>query len=88
MRFTLFRTPQPKRFNYAPRYWDERKEEIENIRKRYADSGETTSGEKARLMIAGRWRRRVDHSTRKKSSALTLLVYLLLIALLAWFIFS
>lgn len=88
MRLTLFRTPQHKRFSYAPRYWDERKEEIEKIRKRYQAADESDAGERARLMIRGRWKRRVDQNTRRKSSAITLLVYVLLIALLAWYIFS
>ncbi|HRY99587.1 MAG TPA: hypothetical protein P5550_11080 [Bacteroidales bacterium] len=91
MRLTIFKTPQPKRFSYTPRYWDERKEELDKVRKRYQDPQASPPGanaERLKGQLSGRWKRRVDQRTRKRSSAITLLVYLLLIALLAWFIFT
>lgn len=87
MRISFFRTPSPKSFSYKPRYWDERKEEIERIKARYAEPEKKDDPEVIKQRIRSRWSRSVDKETRKRSSALTLLVYLLIIALLVWFIF-
>jgi hypothetical protein len=87
MKISFFRTPSPKQFSYRPRYWNERKEQLDQIRARYAGKEGQDSAEKVKERIAMRWGRRLDQKTRKKSSALTLLIYLLIIALLVWFIF-
>lgn len=87
MKISFFRTPSPKTFTYQPRYWDERKEELEKIRTRYANKDKGNQAEKVKERISMRWNRRIDRRTKRKSSALTLLVYLLIIALLVWFIF-
>ena len=86
MRASLFKISKPKQFKYAPRYWDERKEELDRVRMRYADPEKASSAENVKHRISGRWKRTVDHKTRQRSSVLTVLVYLLLIALLIWYV--
>jgi hypothetical protein len=87
MKISFFRTPTPRQFSFRPRYYDERKEQLNQIRARYSGREEKDSAEKVKERIAMRWGRRMDQKTRKKSSTLTLLIYLLIIALLVWFIF-
>ena len=42
-RIAFFSTPEPRQFNYTPRYYDERKERLEELYKKY---GRTPEGEK------------------------------------------
>lgn len=38
MKIIAFRTPKPKPFSYKPRYYDEKKERIEELKKKYEGS--------------------------------------------------
>ena len=42
-RITFFSTPEPRQYHYTPRYYDERKERLEELYKKY---GRTPEGEK------------------------------------------
>ena len=39
-RITFFSTPEPRQFNYTPRYYDERKERLEELYKKYGRTPE------------------------------------------------
>lgn len=87
MRIVFFSRPKPKQFTYKPRYWDERKEQLELSRKKYDGTAQTGNESAMRQHLNMHWRRSIDRTARKKTSNLMLLVYLALIALIVWFIF-
>jgi hypothetical protein len=39
-RITFFSTPEPRQYNYTPRYYDERKERLEELYKKYGRTPE------------------------------------------------
>lgn len=39
-RITFFSTPEPRQYNYKPRYYDERKERLEELYKKYGRTPE------------------------------------------------
>ena len=39
-RITFFSTPEPRQYNYRPRYYDERKERLEELYKKYGRTPE------------------------------------------------
>ncbi|MGE5383570.1 MAG: hypothetical protein ACM3PX_09105 [Omnitrophica WOR_2 bacterium] len=86
MKIIAFRTPKPKPFSYKPRYYDPKKEELENLKKKY--SGEKTDGGispdfRARL-------RQAMHVKEKRTgniSKVTLIVYFALAILILYYIF-
>lgn len=88
MRIVFFSRPKPKQFIYRPRYWDERKEELDRIQKKYAGTDVPEGSDALREQLSRRWRRKIDKDTRKKTSSMMMLVYLVIAALLAWFIFA
>ncbi len=56
---SFFKQNQHKRFEYTPRYYDERKERIEEMRKKYDDqnAGENYSSQKLRAKLSSEWRK-------------------------------
>jgi adenine-specific DNA methylase len=85
MQIVFFRRPKPKQFEYKPRYYDE---EEERLRKRREEMEKSGHGDTSFMQseIDRRWRR-LDKKNRSKSRGLTLLVYLVIAALLVYFIF-
>ena len=85
MKIVFFRRPKPRQFKYSPRYYDEEKELQEKRRKAMenAESGDTTF---LRDEIKMRWKK-ADSQNRKKSKGINLLIYLIIAALLIYFIF-
>lgn len=86
MKFIGFTVRKPRAYNYKPLYYDEKKEKLENLRKRY-EGGKTEGGLspdfKDRLKSA--W-----HIKQKRTgniSKTTLLIYFVLAALLIYYIF-
>jgi hypothetical protein len=87
MKITFFRTPKPKQFKYPTRYYDEEKERWEQ-RKR--ELGITADGEKSEFksQVGTNWRRiREKNTHRQKKANASVLIYLLIAALLIYFIF-
>lgn len=60
MRFSLFKPLKNNTFNYIPRYYDERKERLENLRKKYQNLPDNTSfaGERQRINFRDEWNSR------------------------------
>jgi hypothetical protein len=85
MQIVFFRRPKPKQFEYKPRYYDEEEERMKKRREEMERSGH---GDTSFMQseIDRRWRR-LDRKNRSKSRGLTLLVYLIIAALLVYFIF-
>lgn len=86
MKIIAFRTPKPKPFSYKPRYYDAKKEELDNLKKKY-------SGEKADGGISPDFREKLKqawHIKEKKTgniSKMTLIVYFALAILILYYIF-
>lgn len=56
MRFTFFRTPKPKEFNYSPRYYDEERERLEQRKAELGLDSTLSPKESLRLQMKKRWR--------------------------------
>ncbi|GAB4318561.1 MAG: hypothetical protein Kow00127_10600 [Bacteroidales bacterium] len=86
MRIVFFRTPKPKQFAYPPRYFDEEKER-RNLRRKELGL-EPVEGDDFGSRLQLHWKRykKADRS-RKKKAELSVLVYLIIVAMLIWFIF-
>ena len=87
---SFFRTPQHKVFNYAPRYYDERKERREErIKEIKREMGiDEENGETYRTRLTkGSMRSHIysSRSVRKKSNIRTLLIAAFLILILYFF---
>ncbi len=86
MKIVAFHTPKPRQFSYKPLYYDQRKEELEELKKKY-------SGEKSESGVSPDFREKLRNSWRVKEkktgsiSKITLLVYLVLVALIIYYIF-
>lgn len=75
MRFITFKTPQPKRFNYRPRYYDKAKEERN---KRKAEMGYESSlnhRDDLRLRMNSRWKKGDESAGAGRSKVLYYLIY-------------
>ena len=86
MKVTFVKTPKPKRFTYPPRYYDEEKERLEQ-RKR--DLGLSEDGKSDfRAQVSNNWKRfRKSDQTRKKRAEVSVLIYLIIVAILVYFVF-
>jgi len=85
MKIVFFRTPKPRQFEYKPRYYDEEEERLQKRRQEMEKSGHgDTSFIKSE--IDRRWRR-IDRKNRNKARGINLLIYLIIIALLVYFLF-
>ncbi len=87
MKLVFFRIPNPKQFNYPPRYYDEEKERWDRRRK---ELGITKDGEKTdfKSQVGYNWRRmRKVNATRQKKANISVLIYFLIAAALIYFIF-
>lgn len=84
---SFFKQNQHKRFDYSPRFYDERKERIEEMRKKYGgtESSEKFSGDNFRLRMNSEWR---NSGSRKKSSGanMRLVVIVLVLFLISYLI--
>jgi hypothetical protein len=81
----FFKTAKPKQFDYKPRYYDKKKEELEKKKKEAEKAGEVDV-EFLRTEIKRKWRF-VDRKLSARSKQAQILFYLLLLAILAFFIF-
>lgn len=76
MRIISFRTPKPKSFNYNPRYYDQKKEELEKRKAAMGLDSKLTHGEGLRLRMEKRWRAGSSDDERSiLTRVITYLVY-------------
>jgi hypothetical protein len=85
MQIVFFKRPRPRHFVYKPRYYDEEKERREERRKAVEDAEKGISST-LRHDIERRWRK-ADRENRSKSRGANVLVYLIVVALLVYFVF-
>lgn len=85
MQIVFFKRANPKQFDYKPLHYNEEKERQEERRKRFQE-GESTGGQNIRKEIDRRWRH-ADRTNRNKAKGINLLVFLIIAALLTYFVF-
>ncbi|OQX72309.1 MAG: hypothetical protein B6D61_14100 [Bacteroidetes bacterium 4484_249] len=87
MKIVFFRTPKPKQFKYPPRYYDEEKERWERRRKELG-IGENGKKTDFKSQVGSRWRRlRKTDNSRQKKANMSVIIYLLIVAMLIYFVF-
>ena len=77
---SFFSQNQHKRFDYSPRYYDERKERLEEMKKKYQDTDASGkfSSQNMRLRINSEWR---QSSSKKGSRGTSLRLVVIIMAL-------
>ncbi|HML83929.1 MAG TPA: hypothetical protein PKE52_02100 [Bacteroidales bacterium] len=83
MRLIFVKTNKNKKFEYKPRFYDPKKEEMERL----MQEGQSNSEEAFREKLKEGWRKRSKDPLRKKSKRISIMIYLLLIAILLFIIF-
>jgi hypothetical protein len=87
MKLVFFRIPKPKQFSYPPRYYDEEKERQELRKRELGLAGDGTKID-FRTQVGATWRRlRKIDSKRQKKAQMSVVVYLLIVAMLIYLIF-
>lgn len=87
MALTFFKTPKPKSFNYNPRYYDKKREELERKKAIMGVESELSHNEELRLRMSNRWGRGNAEGGRSMlSKTITYLVYGSFIGLSIYFI--
>lgn len=86
MKVTFVKTPKPKRFAYPSRYYNEEKERLEQRKK---DLGLSEDGKSDfRSQVSNNWKRfRKSDQARKRRAEVSVLIYLVIVAILVYFIF-
>jgi len=88
MKISFFKTSKPKSFSYKPLFYNERKEELENIRKSVQGESSSHTGDRVRVQIERSWRERRGRQSRKTPiSHLRLLIYIAAIALVVYLLY-
>jgi len=87
MKISFFKTAQPKEFTYRPLYYNERKEELEKIKRAVAAEQSSDPTERVKVQLERSWRERRDRRQTRGSSPVRLLVYLAALAMLIYFMF-
>ena len=90
--FSFFSSPKPKQFNFKPRYYDEKKEKLQEIIDRHKDEARIDpDAMKSRISYGIQNRGRVDKSyessIRSKSNR-RLLIVLVVLVLLSFLLLS
>jgi hypothetical protein len=86
MKIIAFRTPKPKQFSYKPLYYDEKKERLEELKKKYEDNTQhegVSPDFKERLRSSWKVKERRTGNISKG----TMVVYFVLVMVILYLIF-
>jgi len=88
----LNNTLQNRRFDYQPRYYDERKERLERKKKQYerVKSGELTPEERREMLresMRGEWERADYRQRQRSTSNIRMFILVLILAGLCYLLF-
>ncbi len=87
MRIVSFKTPKPKSFKYQPRYYDEKKFELEKKKAALGYNSSVTHNENLRLQMGKRWHyENVDNKKSTLSKVVTYLIYAVFIGGTVYFV--
>lgn len=82
MAITFFKTPKPRQFKYNPRYYDQKKDELEKKKAMMGIESELSRNDELRLRMANRWGKRdIDDKKSVLSKTITYMVYAAFIGL-------
>ncbi len=87
MRISFFKTSKPKQFGYRPLYYDERKEELEQIKQSAKTEQSDATVQRMKVKLHRSWHQRQSRHRSTRSSSVRLLIYLLLLFLIVYFMF-
>lgn len=79
MRFTIFRTPKPKRFNFPARYYDPQRDEWEHRKAELGYGSSLSREERIRLQMSKRWGKRDPFGKSTSSRYLSYFIYAVVI---------
>lgn len=74
---SIFKSHRAKQFEFKPRYYDARKERIEELKKKYADKEIRRSTISFREKVEGKWRHERSRSVSKSNLRLLLIIAIL-----------
>ncbi|MDD5508669.1 MAG: hypothetical protein PHD25_10165 [Bacteroidales bacterium] len=86
MAFKFFHTPKPKQFEFKPRYYDPKKEELEQRKRELGLSDSSDPELRLRSQMQQRWRSERKEA-RKKSGTQRLIIFILLALVLIYLLF-
>lgn len=78
MRFTLFKTPKAKKFNFPARYYDPQREEWERRKAELGYDSKLSKEEQMRVQMSRRWERQNSERTNT-SRIISYTIYALVI---------
>jgi hypothetical protein len=87
----LSKVGRHKRFNFSPRYYDERKERIELKKIKYQESNLDEHGQRSEILresIQQSWNRGKHIRKQKQSANMRILILIIVIVFLGYFIFN
>lgn len=87
MKFTTFKTPKPKVFNYRPRYYDKGKEEREKRKTELGYESEMSRHDSLRMKISMRWHKDQEVEAKPFSKIIYYTIYATIILGSVYFIF-
>lgn len=85
MKIVAFKTGKPKQYKYKPVFYDERKEELEKLKKKYAEEKKDGVSEDFRERLRNSWK--IKEKRTGNISRATLLVYFAISAIILYLIF-
>jgi cytochrome c-type biogenesis protein CcmH/NrfG len=97
MRFSIFKQHKNKTFNYTPRFYDERKERLNNLKKKYGvdeneEANKTEKKSHTRVSFRDEWKQqrkeRVNRNSRIRFLVILLILFTIAFAVLRNFNFS
>lgn len=87
MNIVFFKRQKPRNFTYNPLYYDERKEELDQIRQKHKQTTPESSPERIRVQLERSWRHRRNRQTSAQTPPVRILIYLAVVAIMIYFIF-
>jgi len=79
MRFVVFKTPKPKKFNFPARYYDPKKEEWEQKKAELGYDSALSRDERIRLQMSKRWEKNSDFGKSTGGRFISYLIYAIVI---------
>lgn len=75
MRFIMFRTNKPRRYNYKPRYYNPEKEELERKKAKMGLDAKLTEQEELRMRMSSRWRQQNPAEFSNRYKKMSFIIY-------------
>jgi hypothetical protein len=86
MRIIFFKRPRPRQFDYKPRYYDPKKDELEQRKRELGITNSNDPSEKLRADIQRKWRYE-RNKRRSNTSEIKTIIYLIIAGLMIYLIF-